>query len=347
MKILKMGIVGAGQIAKNFHIPNYLELQNVEITSICDVNISLAKETAKQFNIPSHYGSFKEMINNEHPDAVTVCVPNCWHTEITIFALENGCNVFCEKPPAITYSEALQMEETAKRCRKLLTYGFHFRHSEEVKKAKKLINAGEFGTIYSAKIQWLRRRGIPGWGSFTSKRIQGGGPLIDVGAHFLDVTLFLLNYPTVKYVCANSNSYLGKFAKNGHMGDWDRENIDIEDSLFGYIQFENGICLEVETAFAINIGKNEEKNIMLFGERLGASIFPLETYGENEQAVFNKKYDEKKEQNLHKKCIENYVGACLNKEPLLVEAWQGTYVQRIINALYESAQSQEPVIINK
>ena len=344
MEKLRMAIIGSGQIAQVTHIPNYQSMEKVEIVGICDTRLEAARSVADKFHIAHYYDSHKKMLEELKPDAVTICVPNKFHSSITLDALNAGCHVFCEKPPAITLQEAEAMEEKAQEKGLLLSYGFHFRASDQVAFLKKAIDRGEMGEIYHAEVKWHRRRGIPGWGSFTNKDIQGGGPLIDIGAHMLDSTLYLLGYPEISYVAATYSNRLGKTSKAGLMGSWDTEKFTVEDSLFGFIRFKNGTSLELQTSFAINQKERDMRSVKLFGSRQGASVFPLEIYGEEEGQIYDKQYPFMEMRDWHLDLDQNFVQACLGMTPLLVTAKQGTYVQKVIGMLYQSAKSGVPVI---
>ncbi len=345
MKKLRMALIGAGQIAQVTHIPNYQKMSEVEIVGICDARLEQAEAAARKWKIPHYYQNHEEMIAAQKPDAVTVCVPNKFHSSITMDAIARGCHVLCEKPPAMSAREAQLMEAAAAEQKVLLSYGFHFRHGNEVKLLKDKIKSGELGVIYGARVQWLRRRGIPGWGNFTNRALQGGGPLIDIGAHMLDLALYLMDYPELAYVCANTNQYLGKSASAGLMGAWDRNKFEVEDSLFGYIHFKNGHSMSIETSFALNIKERDVRNVQLFGEKAGASLFPLEVFGEEKGQLTNMSYPYIEECDRHYACARNFVQACRGEAPLLISAQQGTYVQQVIQSLYDSAETGMPVII--
>lgn len=342
MKTLRMAVIGSGQIARVTHLPNYQSMDCVEVVGISDTNKKAAEEVAGQFGIPASYGDHKKMLEELRPDAVTICVPNRFHCPITLDALRAGCHVMCEKPPAITPREAGEMERTAQEKGLLLTYGFHFRHSEQVAFLKNKIEQGELGEIYHTRVQWNRRRGIPGWGNFTNKKMQGGGPLIDIGAHMLDAALYLLNYPEISYVTATASDRIGKRGGSGLMGDWDGARFSVEDGLFGFIRFADGTSLQLETAFAINQKEENLRNIQLYGDKLGASVFPMETFGEENGQLINTDYPFLQMRDWHIDCDRNFVRACLGEETLLVTAEQGTYVQRLIDALYRAAASGNP-----
>lgn len=165
MAKLKVGLIGAGGIATAVHIPAYKKAsEQVEIVALADVAYGRAQLVAKENNIPNVYDSYQSMLESVELDAVSVCVPNKFHKEATIAALDAGCHVLCEKPPAMNQEEAKQMEQAALKSRKLLMYGFHYRYQSETQAAKRFIDAGELGNIYSGRVQAIRRRGIPGWG---------------------------------------------------------------------------------------------------------------------------------------------------------------------------------------
>ena len=345
MKKLRMAIIGSGQIAQVTHIPNYQSMDEVEIAGICDTRLEAARSAADKFHIANYYDSHKKMLEELKPDAVTICVPNKFHSSITLDALESGCHVFCEKPPAITTEEAEAMEKKAEEKGLLLSYGFHFRASEHVAFLKKAIDDGKMGEIYHAEVKWHRRRGIPGWGCFTNKAIQGGGPLIDIGAHMLDSAFYLMDYPEISYVCATYSDRIGKTSKAGLMGSWDPDKFTVEDSLFGFIRFKNGTSLELQTSFAINQKERDTRSIRIFGSCQGASVFPLEIWGEENGQLYDREYPFMEMRDWHMDLDRNFVQACLGEADLLVTAEQGSYIQKVIGMLYQSAETGKPVIL--
>ncbi|WP_139902948.1 Gfo/Idh/MocA family protein [Clostridium thermarum] len=344
MKKLRVGIIGAGQIVEVTHMPNYMKNSDVvETLSIIDVNLDRAKYMAEKFNIPHYFSSYEEMFKHVELDAVSVCTPNKFHAEAVIAALNNGCHVLCEKPPAISKSEAERMTEAAKKNNKILTYNFHFRQSEEVQAIKRFIDAGEFGEVYSVKVQALRRRGIPGWGVFTNKDIQGGGPLIDIGVHMLDTALYLMGYPEVDYVSAVTYDKIGKKGGVGLMGGWDPKKFTVEDSAFGFIRFKNGASMILETAFALNMKDRSLMNVNLFGEKAGATVFPPVIYTEKHGSLIDMELPFLAEVDKHSRSIKSFIDACLGNEDLLCTADQGLIVQKIVDAFYESAETGQSV----
>lgn len=344
MDKLRTAIIGSGQIAQVTHIPNYQSMEHAEILGICDTSIDTARMAAEKFGINNYYDSHKRMLQELRPDAVIICVPNKFHCSITLDALEQGCHVFCEKPPAITAEEAEKMAVKAKEKGKILSYGFHFRASEHAAFLKDRIAAGKMGTIYHTEIRWHRRRGIPGWGCFTNKDIQGGGPLIDIGAHMLDCALYLLDYPEISYVCASSSDRIGKTSGVGLMGKWNPKLFTVEDGIFGYIQFADGTSLDLQTSFVINFKEKDVRSVKLFGSKEGADLFPLKIYGEEGGQLVNLEFPFLEMRDWHMDLDVNFVNACLGMEEPLVTADQGAYIQKLICGLYESAGTGKPVI---
>ncbi len=334
--MIKAAVIGAGNIAKTAHIPSYKEREDVSLVGISDVNYEVAKSCADEFDIPGVFSDAEKMIASLKPDVVSICAPNKFHYPFTMMALEHGCSVFCEKPPAIKSREAVEMEETAKEKGLVLYYGFQNRFSSEYEKARELKK--ELGHITHSKAVWLRRRGIPGWGVFTNKEIQGGGPLMDIGIHMLDMTLSLLDYPEISYVSATLADDIGKRGGTGDLGPWDGSKYTVEDSLFGYIVFRNGTSLEIETSFALNQKEKNEKNIILYGSDASVSLFPFELYrnGAVEEIGIEKK-DERAA------LIENFLESVKRNEKPRITPSQGTYVLSLIEALYLSAETNSPV----
>lgn len=343
MKSLKMAVIGAGQVSRSTHLPNYKGMDEVEVAGICDVSLGAAKELAGQFGIEHYYQDYQKLLSEVKPDAVTICVPNKFHSQITLAALECGCHVLCEKPPAMTAAQARGMEEKADGRGLILSYGFHFRHSEQVSLLKDKAVRAELGTIYHTKVQWNRRRGIPGWGNFTDKEMQGGGPLIDIGAHMLDAAFYLLDYPKISYVCASLSDRIGRQGGKGLMGSWDPKRFTVEDGVFGFICFEDGTSMEIETTFAVNQKESDSRNVLLYGDKLGASLFPPELYGEEQGQLSEVSFPFLEMKDWHMDSDSNFVKACLGEEPILVTAAQGTYVQEVIDTLYHSAERKRPV----
>lgn len=341
---LRVGIIGAGGIAKGAHIPNYLKLSDrVEIVAVADVIKQAAEQCANQFSIPQYYGSYEDMLKHADLDAVSICTPNKFHAAATIDSLLAGCHVLCEKPPAMTPNEAEEMATTAQKMGKVLTYGFHYRYASQVATLKRFIDADELGDIYVSKIRAVRRRGIPGWGVFTSKELQGGGPLIDIGVHMIDLALYLMGYPEPETVFASTYQKIGTREGVGLNGAWDWENFSIEDLAIGMIKFKNGATLTLETAFAANVEEKDVMEVSLLGDKGGADVMPLKIYQEKHDTLIDVTPVFLPNKNPRESIIETFVDSCFGKTQPLCTPQEGVILQKIIDAIYTSAEMNEAV----
>lgn|SRR5699024_3041335 len=339
----RIGIIGAGGIARNVHIPNYLKQKNVKIVAVADIVLENAEKLAEQFEIEYVFKDFKEMLNSVKLDAVSVCTPNKFHAEASIAAMEAGCHVLCEKPPAMTVAESEQMAQTSKGTGRILTYGFCYRHTPEVEALKRFIEADELGDIYATRVHALRRRGIPGWGVFTNKELQGGGPLIDIGVHMLDTALYLMGYPEPDTIFGVTYQRLGSKKGVGMFGDWDWENFSVEDMARGMITFKNGASLILESAFAANVEKHDEMSVSLMGDKGGADVFPLKMFQEKHETLIDITPSYLPPINNYELQIERFVNHCRVGDMQSGTALEGVKLQKIINGLYESAEKRVPI----
>lgn len=344
MKALNIGIIGAGGIAQDVHIPHYLSNgERVAIQAVCDVNVTKAQEVANRFSIPSVYENYTSMFAAEHLDAVSICIPNKFHADAAMTALKSGCHVLCEKPPAMSVDEAEMMRQTAEHEDKILTFGFHLRHAIETEVLKRYIDAGELGDIYAANVHWFRRRGIPGWGVFTNKSLQGGGPLIDIGVHMLDTALYLMDYPEPEAVFGTTYQRIGTKPGVGLMGEWDWRHFSIEDMARGMITFKNGASIMLDSAFAVNIREEESVRGQLMGDKGGADMFPLGIYQEKHDTLVDVSPVYLPERNEHETEISRFVTCCLEHTSPISTAAEGVKIQKIIQGLYQSAETGELV----
>ena len=343
MKTLRIGVIGTGAIAQGAHIPSYQSCDNVKVVAVANHNIEKAKKCAERFSIPHVFENYEDMLSEIELDAISICTPNKFHAEQAIAALNKGCHVLCEKPPAITVEEAVAMEAAAKKAGKILAYAFHYRYAPEVMTLKKFIEANEIGEIYSAKATAMRRRGIPGWGVFTNKELQGGGALIDIGVHMLDTALYLMDYPKPDTVLGTTYEKHGKRPGVGLLGDWDWENFSVEDMANAMITFKNGATLMLESAFAANVEKDDVMQVSIIGDKGGADVFPLKIYQEKHGTLLDTTPAYLPNYSLHTKQIDDFVQCIFKETEPPSNPRQGIILQKIVSAIYESAKTGNAV----
>jgi predicted dehydrogenase len=347
MKTIGIGIIGSGGIAQGAHLPAYKALadDSVRVIAVADVRRESAEQAAEKFEVAHVYEDYREMLRRDDIDAVSVCTPNFMHKQPTIDALEAGKHVLVEKPLAINAAEGREMVAAARRTGRKLQAGLNNRFGSAPQALKRFIQAGELGDIYYARSQALRRRGIPSWGVFTQKDKQGGGPLIDIGVHILDLTLWLMGHP--KPVAASGQTYT-KFGKRegmvGLMGQWDTKNFTVEDFGVGFVRFENGATLTLETSFAANLEK-EIFNCELFGTEGGCSLSPLRLFFERNQTLIDATPVFLPQVHTHQAEIKSFIEAIRNDTEPPVTAEEGLMVTEILDAIYRSADEGREVRI--
>ena len=259
MEKFKIGIIGCGGIANGKHLPALKsQSDQAEMVAFCDLIPERAEEAKKDYGTPDArvYTDYREMLEKEKDiDIVHVLTPNRSHSEISCAALDAGKHVMCEKPMAINSAEALKMIEAAKRNNRKLSIGYQNRNRPESLFLKAEADAGTFGDIYYAKATALRRRAVPVWGVFLNEYEQGGGPLIDIGTHALDLTLWVMNNYKPKYCIGTAYHKLnnnGIDTQGNEWGVWDPKDFTVEDSAFGMIVMENGATIVLESSWALN-----------------------------------------------------------------------------------------------
>lgn len=351
MSKIKIGIIGTGSIS-NLHMAGYTRLDNVEVVAACDLNGKRAEEFAEKYGIKHVFTHYDEMLKMKELDAVSVCTWNNGHAPASIAALKAGKHVLCEKPLAMNVGEALEMESAAKESGKILMVGFVRRFGQNTKILSDFINRGYLGDIYYVKTKCIRRCGNPG-GWFSDKKRSGGGPLIDLGVHMIDLSRYLMGKPKAISVTGATFNNIG-FRSN--IKAFDRytpadkdDHCDVEDMAVAMIRFDNGAVLNVETSFSQHI-KDDELTLELYGTKAGAMMEPkLELYSEMEDylvditprysAVSDSFTENFKNETAH------FIDCIVNGTECVNPVEDGVELMRILDAIYKSAASGAEVVL--
>jgi predicted dehydrogenase len=327
-------------------------MERVEIVAVCDIILERAENAAKILNNGALiFTDYTELLKLEEIDAVDICTPNYLHSIITIAAFKAGKHVFCEKPDAVCVEEALKMKIASEEAGKTLMVMRNQRYIQTASYLKKFINDGEAGEIYAGRCGWIRRRGIPGKGGwFTTKELSGGGPLIDLGVHMIDLAIWLMGNPTPVSVsgstfCKFANDESDSDSEHAKFGDAIAGGIfDVEDLAMGFIKFDNGACLQIECSWASNI-KKESYFLELRGTKAGVS------YDRGEIEIYTEKYGKQIDilpsverfDDTHGRNINHFIEVILDgKKPEFVPQ-QGVNMIKILTAVYESAKTGKEV----
>ncbi|MGD8238448.1 MAG: Gfo/Idh/MocA family oxidoreductase [Armatimonadota bacterium] len=337
---LGVAIVGTGGIAVNTHMPGWQALkgQKVEMVASCDVVEERAQEAAAKFDVPHVFTDYRKVLKMDEVDIVDVCTPNKFHKPITVAALKAGKHVIVEKPIAMTAAEARAMCRAAKKARKKLMVAQSMRYSAESQAMKQFADSGAMGRAYYGHATMLRRRGIPGWGVFTNKELQGGGPLIDIGVHVLDLTLWLMGFPEPATVSGVTFQELGTRKGIGGMGAWDYRNYTVEDHCAALIRFKNGASVMLEASFALNIPENNMNQVFVCGTKGGVSNSPLTFIREELGNLTASQPQYLPKVQSHAAEIADFVQCIRKGTPSPVPGEQALITQRILNAIYQSAE---------
>ncbi|MBD2845613.1 Gfo/Idh/MocA family oxidoreductase [Paenibacillus sp. IB182496] len=351
-KTYKVGIVGTGNIFKSAHLKPWLEHDEAELAALCDTNGARAQAIADAHGISDVYTDYRELLADPSIEVVDICTPNLYHSEIAVAALKAGKHVFCEKPDAVSPEEAQRMADAAAESGKLLMVMRNNRFTPASRFLKRYIEEGRMGDIYTGRCGWLRRRGIPGKGGwFTTKELSGGGPLIDLGVHFIDLAIWLMGNP--KPVAVSGATYT-KFANNelsdsihSNFGEkQDNGTFDVEDLATGFIRFDNGATLQLEFSWASNVG--EEMNFVeLRGTESGASIKrgELQIFSEAAGGLVDVQplLHKQKAAPAHGENIRHFVDCLQGRSEPTIRPEHGVDMIKILSAIYESAASGREV----
>lgn len=356
-RIVKIGIIGCGGIANGKHMPSLKKIKNVQMVAFCDIIEERAVKAAEEYGVEGAkvYTDYKELLKDRDIEVVHVCTPNRSHAFISIDAMEAGKHVMCEKPMAKTYKEAQEMLDASERTGMKLTIGYQSRWRADSLYLKKMCEDGELGEIYYGKAIALRRRAVPTWGVFLNEYEQGGGPLIDIGTHALDLTLWMMDNYKPKMVVGTTFEKLKNQKDCGNAwGDWDPKKFTVEDAAFGFIVMENGATIMLESSWALNIRNPKEAITMICGTEGGADMFDglnINFIKNGRQCILKPDltaggvafYDGDGDEDPSVLEARAWLDAVVNDHEPRTKASQALVVTQILEAIYESAKTGKPV----
>ncbi|MBP3334297.1 MAG: Gfo/Idh/MocA family oxidoreductase [Clostridia bacterium] len=352
MKKINVAVIGCGTIANSAHIPSYMNNEKVNIKYFCDIIPERAEAAVNKYGCGKAIVDYKEILDDEELDAVSVCTPNYAHAEISNAFLKAGKTVLCEKPAARTYTEALTMQKTQQETGNALSIGVVNRFNDGVNQIKKLIDAGELGEIYQVYVSFRAHRSIPGLGgAFTTKAIAGGGVLIDWGVHFLDIVMYCCSDPEPKTVSAECFSKLGtNIEEYVYTNMWAGPPIkdgtyDVEEYISGIVR-TSGPVITLNGAWAQNIGERE-MYIDFIGTKAGIRLqygSGFKVYGVKDGALTTTPYDAPTTNHFQNE-INAFVDSVINKTRLPSNIDINITTSKLMQALYDSAESHKEITL--
>ena len=346
MTKLKIGVVGVGSIS-SFHLKSYAAHPDAEIVAVADINADRAQSVADKWGAKRAYGDAAELFADPDVDAVSICTWNDSHAELAIQAVQAGKHVLLEKPMSTSFAKADELGKVVEASDRVVQMGFVRRHSANCQVLKSFIDAGDLGDIYYAKAACIRRMGNPG-GWFADKARSGGGPLIDIGVHVIDLAWYLMGSPKVASISGNTYDHLGNRANittfpRYTVSDYDPDKNDVEDMVNAAIRFENGASLIMEASFSLHTVK-DHLGVSVHGTRGGADLEPLQIATEQHGSMVNV------EPQLRSNSFEldpafateigNFVDTCLGRAESVAPAWHGVEIMKILDGIYASADQK-------
>ena len=346
-KTLRVGFIGMGGIA-NHHANLYKKLGGVDMVCGCDIRQAALDHFKTNHGITNLYLDFKKMLKEfKDVQAIDVCTPNGVHCAAAVAAAEAGKHVFCEKPMAMNAKEARLMADAAKRNKVEFVMGFQHRYEPRSLAIREQVEAGRFGKILYVRAQALRRRGIPNWGVFGQKKLQGGGPMIDIGVHILDTAYSMIGFPKPVSATGNTFTFLGN--KKSHVksqwAGWDHKTYTVEDMAVGMIRFDTGAMLTIESSFVAHLEK-DIFNIQIFGEKGGAIWETSDMYFDIGSYMMNAKPAFLGGQEMWAYKMQHAVEVFRDGRKNECPAEHGVQIQKMLDGVYASAAAGKEVAID-
>ena len=346
--MLKFGIVGAGNIAQSGY-DGLTASGKAEVVAVADTNQERLAAFASLNKVRRTFPKAEDLLGDKGLDGVYIAVPNAFHAPYAIAALESGRHVILDKPFTLNHAEAVKVIDAAKRAGKLFMLGMNQRFEEGAQRVRALAERGYFGEIYRMRAFWRRRSGIPRLGTwFGNRKLAGGGCFLDIGVHMLDLALWAAGDFEAASV---TGSVYTKFGNRGlgaggwGMSDAEGLSFDVDDCALAFIRMQSGATVQVEISWAAYQKEGDSHNVELFGTEAGALLYPGEIYRYDKDLNAQVNVSESQLPLLypHKNRFVNFVRAILGEEKPCVTHDEALKVQRIIDAVYESAATRREV----
>ena len=347
-KPINVAFIGCGGIAQT-HI-NYLKkIPGVTIVAGADIKPAALERMETAHGVTSLYEDYNEMLKKvgDRIDAVSVCTPNGVHYEASIAASKAGKHVLCEKPMAMNAKHAAEMGAAAKAAGKEFVIGFQHRYEPRSKVLRDMIADGVFGKILYVRAQALRRRGIPNWGVFGQKALNGGGPLIDIGVHILETSHSIIGTPKPISATGNTFTFMGNKKSDvvSQWAGWDHETYTVEDFAAGMIRFENGTMLTLEASFVAHL-ENDVFNLQIFGEKGGAIWDGTKIYTDFNNYMINATPAYIGKWDIWEYKMRHFIDVARGERKNEAPAEHGIMVQKMLDGIYASAEAGHEVKID-
>lgn len=333
MSKVKLGIVGLGGIAQVVHLPTLSKMDDVEITAVCDSELSKARNIASKYGVKRYYKDADKMLD-ENPElsAVIIATQTNMHKDIAKICLEADKDVLIEKPIARNYKEAKSIVDTAKRKNRKIMVAMNNRFRNDMMMQRTFIKAKEIGEIFYVKTGWIKPQSSDQkW--IVQKDKSGGGVFLDNGIVMLDLGMWIMGFPEIKSVTASNYSH---------------NTSSVEDSSIAVIKFKNNSVLTIEVSWSL-LRDGELFYCNVYGKEGSSSINPFKIFKRMEGNLYN--ITPKKlvlPSNIFKKSYEyelkHFVNAVKGEINLISTGEDALKVMEAVDAIYSSAKKDREII---
>lgn len=344
MSKVRVGVIGTGAQGRGVHVRACAATRDIELVAICDTQKAKLEGVLREYTVPHAVTDYREVLAMADVDAVIVALPNYLHAPITIEALKAGKHVLVEKPMAMDAKEAAAMLAARDQSGKVLMVGQNNRFRAEAVLIKELVSSGELGEVYNAEASWWRRRcGQRGW--FIDRQRSGGGALVDIGVHALDLCWWLMGCPEPAHVLGMTYEKFGSIIRQTPTvyGDYEPETqFTVDDLSVGLIKFADGRTLYLGASWAANT-EDGGVALTLRGTKAGIAMDKsgLRILGERNGTLLDTRPVFGQGRSLH----QHFANCIRGQDEVIPKPEHGLQVMKMLDAINESACSGGGVAI--
>lgn len=345
-----MGIIGTGWVVQTIHLPYFLQNDQISRIYLFDIDHNQVKLLTGLDSRIDYISSLEEMLADQEINLIVISTPNFLHAKQIRKALSAGKIVFCEKPICINKDEVSEMETLINLYPNRLYACLPNRFREDINVIRELLVEKKLGEIYRIRASWLRSNGIPRTNWFLEREKSGGGVLIDLGSHLIDLLLWLLDFPTPKNISAISHDYFlkkpNKFAEwHGRFINFEKVYSNVEDNISAFITFAEGMSCSIDLGWA---GHNlhDETVIEIYGDHGHLKLNTLFGFSNNTNqeksqltTTYNsiqkiQEFDLKDRRKPYVKMLDYYLSCILNKNEQELSSFNALTSIKIIDYIY-------------
>jgi predicted dehydrogenase len=331
VETIRVALIGSGYIA-HYHTRGLAEVADVEVPVLCSLDGKAAEEFADKYGIGKVTDQIKDLLR-EDIQAAIIGTPNKFHAPYAIELMQNGIDVFVEKPMAVSAFQGAEMIECARENERILMVGHMWRFDTEVNYIRDIVQSGKLGDIFKTKGYGIHENwGPAGW--FIDKELASGGALADMGVHAIDAVRYILGDPEPKEVYAKISTSFGDY--------------EVDDTGIVMITWETGAVSIIESGWWHPHADGPEAGTQIFGTEGYASLFPTflkQKKGDNFEKI-SPDMPERKEhcdQVMYSRQMKHFIECVRNRREPLSGMTEGQTILRIVDAAYESARSGKVV----